>query len=169
MTGNLLLGALQVTFEVGAGEAVGNPVCAAAPPAIHLGSAWSWCQPEFLFQCLLKLLLTSGLPVQLFQAFDAAVRGLSLGETTTLEAKGGEWRRDLLFEALTPPDHSRPVHACARPQLHTHSGVATWLLGHAPCIPEHFGSSGHPCTLPAPSQEHGRVAGSADPGGVPAA
>ncbi|KAK9846576.1 hypothetical protein WJX81_006929 [Elliptochloris bilobata] len=53
-----------VTFEVGAGEAVGNP---------------------------------------LFQAFDAAVRGLSLGETTTLEAQGGEWRRDLLFEV--PREH----------------------------------------------------------------
>ncbi len=38
--------------------------------------------------------------MQLFQAFDAAIRGLTIGGTTTLEAKGGEWRRDLLFEVL---------------------------------------------------------------------
>jgi len=38
--------------------------------------------------------------VQLFQAFDAAIRGLPIGGTTTLEAKGGEWKRDLLFEVL---------------------------------------------------------------------
>lgn len=34
----------------------------------------------------------------LFQAFDEAIRGLSLGETTVLEAKGGEWQRELFFE-----------------------------------------------------------------------
>lgn len=58
------------------------------------------------------------LHAQLFQAFDAAVRGLSLGETTTLEAKGGEWRRDLLFEVFALPMHSVALHAClstARP------------------------------------------------------
>jgi len=48
--------------------------------------------------------------VQLFQAFDAAIRGLPIGGTTTLEAKGGEWNRDLLFEV--PPtacDTATPV------------------------------------------------------------
>lgn len=34
----------------------------------------------------------------LFQAFDEAIRGLSLGETTVLEAKGGAWQQDLFFE-----------------------------------------------------------------------
>ena len=59
-----------------------------------------------------KASLTMRLHVQLFQAFDAAVRGLSLGETTTLEAKGGEWRRDLLFEVRAVPTHSLALHAC---------------------------------------------------------
>lgn len=34
----------------------------------------------------------------LFQAFDEAIRGLSLGSTVILKAKGGEWNRDLFFE-----------------------------------------------------------------------
>ena len=60
---------------------------------------------------LFEASLIMRLHVQLFQAFDAAVRGLSLGETTTLEAKGGEWRRDLLFEVLALPMHTQ-VPAC---------------------------------------------------------
>ena len=34
----------------------------------------------------------------LFQAFDEAIRGLPLGSTTILEAKGGDWKRELFFE-----------------------------------------------------------------------
>ena len=37
----------------------------------------------------------------LFQAFDEAIRGLSLGETTILEAKGGEWQRELFFKVIS--------------------------------------------------------------------
>ncbi len=36
----------------------------------------------------------------LFQAFDEAIRGCALGETTVLEAKGGDWQRELFFEVL---------------------------------------------------------------------
>ena len=41
----------------------------------------------------------------LFQAFDEAIRGLPLGSTTVLEAKGGDWNRELFFEVnlLTAP------------------------------------------------------------------
>ncbi|BDA47526.1 probable FKBP-type peptidyl-prolyl cis-trans isomerase MJ0 [Coccomyxa sp. Obi] len=39
----------------------------------------------------------------LFQAFDEAIRGLPLGSTTILEAKGGDWKRELFFEV--PRDH----------------------------------------------------------------
>lgn len=48
-----------LTFEVGAGEIMGN---------------------------------------KMFQAFDAGVRGLQIGEKTYLEASGGEWNKDLLFK-----------------------------------------------------------------------
>lgn len=48
-----------VSFEVGAGEVMGNV---------------------------------------LFQAFDEAIRGQALGSTTVLEARGGEWQRELFFE-----------------------------------------------------------------------
>lgn len=34
----------------------------------------------------------------LFQAFDEAIRGLPLGSTTVLEARGGDWNRELFFE-----------------------------------------------------------------------
>lgn len=34
----------------------------------------------------------------LIEAFDTAVRGLGVGDTTTLEAQGGEWNRELLFK-----------------------------------------------------------------------
>lgn len=34
---------------------------------------------------------------KMFQAFDAGVRGLHIGEKTYLEASGGEWNKDLLF------------------------------------------------------------------------
>lgn len=34
---------------------------------------------------------------RLFQGFDEAVRGMAVGQTTVLEATGGEWRRELLF------------------------------------------------------------------------
>lgn len=34
---------------------------------------------------------------ELYQAFDAVVRGLAVGETTSLEAAGGEWDPGLLF------------------------------------------------------------------------
>jgi len=33
----------------------------------------------------------------LFKAFDAAARGLGVGDTTSLECNGGEWKDDLLF------------------------------------------------------------------------
>ena len=32
-----------------------------------------------------------------FQAFDSAIRGLPLGEVAKMEAKGGEWNQELLF------------------------------------------------------------------------
>lgn len=47
-----------ITFEVGAGDVVGN---------------------------------------KLFQAFDEAVRGLYKGQSSILEATGGEWRKELVF------------------------------------------------------------------------
>ncbi|EIE23607.1 FKBP-like protein [Coccomyxa subellipsoidea C-169] len=40
----------------------------------------------------------------LFQAFDEAIRGLPLGSTTVLEARGGDWNRELFFEV--PRDHA---------------------------------------------------------------
>eukprot|EP00889_Picochlorum_renovo_P003315 jgi/Picre1/30345/NNA_005709.t1 len=40
---------------------------------------------------------------QLFEAFDEAVRGLSVGETIGIKADGGEWKEDLLFKV--PMDH----------------------------------------------------------------
>ena len=52
------------TFEVGAGDIVGN---------------------------------------QLFEAFDEAVRGLSVGESLGIKADGGEWKEELLFQV--PRDH----------------------------------------------------------------
>ena len=51
-------------------------------------------------------MLTRCWSLQLFQAFDAAVRGLSIGDTTTLEAKGGNWRRDLVFEVSILPSQA---------------------------------------------------------------
>ncbi|KAK9905838.1 hypothetical protein WJX75_007369 [Coccomyxa subellipsoidea] len=39
-----------------------------------------------------------------FAAFDEAIRGLPLGSTTVLEAKGGDWNRELFFEV--PRDHA---------------------------------------------------------------
>mmetsp|Transcript_11275 Transcript_11275/g.31968 ORF Transcript_11275/g.31968 Transcript_11275/m.31968 type:complete len:239 (+) Transcript_11275:188-904(+) len=38
-----------------------------------------------------------------FQGFDAAVRGLSVGQVVQLEASGGEWQKDLVF--TVPRDH----------------------------------------------------------------
>mmetsp|Transcript_30386 Transcript_30386/g.72298 ORF Transcript_30386/g.72298 Transcript_30386/m.72298 type:complete len:232 (+) Transcript_30386:103-798(+) len=38
-----------------------------------------------------------------YQGFDEAVRGLSAGQTVTLEASGGEWKQDLVFNV--PRDH----------------------------------------------------------------
>lgn len=52
------------TFEVGAGDIVGN---------------------------------------QLFEAFDEAVRGLTVGETIGIKANGGEWNEELVFKV--PRDH----------------------------------------------------------------
>lgn len=52
------------TFEVGAGDIVGN---------------------------------------QLFEAFDEAVRGLSVGESIGIKADGGEWKEELVFKV--PRDH----------------------------------------------------------------
>eukprot|EP00198_Chlamydomonas_reinhardtii_P006562 XP_001695898.1 peptidyl-prolyl cis-trans isomerase, FKBP-type [Chlamydomonas reinhardtii] len=40
---------------------------------------------------------------RLFQGFDEAVRGMAVGQTTVLEASGGEWKRELLF--AVPRDH----------------------------------------------------------------
>lgn len=34
---------------------------------------------------------------ELYQAFDAVVRGLGVGEKTVLQAQGSDWQRDLLF------------------------------------------------------------------------
>jgi len=52
-------GGEPLTFEVGAGEIMGN---------------------------------------KLFQGFDEAVRGLAEGQTTVIEASGGKWQRELLFD-----------------------------------------------------------------------
>ncbi|KAL3135725.1 hypothetical protein ABBQ38_006193 [Trebouxia sp. C0009 RCD-2024] len=40
---------------------------------------------------------------KMFQAFDAGVRGLHIGDKTYLEASGGEWNKDLLFNV--PSEH----------------------------------------------------------------
>lgn len=40
---------------------------------------------------------------ELYQAFDAVVRGLAVGETTSLEAEGEAWDPSLLF--TVPADH----------------------------------------------------------------
>lgn len=53
------------TFEVGAGDIVGN---------------------------------------RLFEAFDAAVRGMAVGDVTSIKADGGDWNPDLLFKV--PVDHT---------------------------------------------------------------
>ncbi|KAI3426969.1 hypothetical protein D9Q98_006913 [Chlorella vulgaris] len=52
------------TFEVGAGDIVGN---------------------------------------RLFEAFDEAVRGMAVGDLTSMKAEGGEWKEELLFRV--PRDH----------------------------------------------------------------
>ena len=57
-------------------------------------------------------MLTRSWSLQLFQAFDAAVRGLSIGDTTTLEAKGGNWRRDLVFEVPILPSQALSLIVC---------------------------------------------------------
>lgn len=35
---------------------------------------------------------------KLFQGFDEAVRGLAVGDMTELEASGGDWDKDLIFQ-----------------------------------------------------------------------
>ena len=40
---------------------------------------------------------------KLFQGFDEAVRGMAVGQKTILEAVGGEWKKELLFNV--PADH----------------------------------------------------------------
>ncbi|KAL6763490.1 hypothetical protein V8C86DRAFT_2496367 [Haematococcus lacustris] len=40
---------------------------------------------------------------RLFQGFDEAIRGLAVGQTTVIEAAGGEWQRELLFSV--PREH----------------------------------------------------------------
>ena len=59
--------------------------------------------------------------VLLLQAFDEAIRGQPLGSTTVLEAKGGDWQRELFFEVNPGAvlSHSPPgMHA------RTHGGRA---------------------------------------------
>eukprot|EP00798_Chlamydomonas_sp_ICE-L_P016107 gene16107-22249_t len=40
---------------------------------------------------------------KLFQGFDEAIRGMAVGQSTVLEATGGDWNKELLF--LVPRDH----------------------------------------------------------------
>eukprot|EP00873_Tetraselmis_striata_P017814 jgi/Tetstr1/438078/TSEL_026703.t1 len=62
-----------ISFEIGAGDIVGNPF---------------------------------------YQGFDAAVRGLAVGQTVELEASGGEWSEDLVFKV--PIDHEEMVRLAGR-------------------------------------------------------
>jgi len=49
---------------------------------------------------------------ELYQAFDAVVRGLAVGESTSLEAVGGEWDPGLLF--TVPFDHPEVARLAGR-------------------------------------------------------
>lgn len=54
----------------------------------------------------------------LFQAFDEAIRGLPLGSTTILEAKGGEWKRELFFEVCPLRKLCKPALLSAAAERH---------------------------------------------------
>ncbi|KAG2434187.1 hypothetical protein HXX76_007913 [Chlamydomonas incerta] len=61
---------------------------------------------------------------RLFQGFDEAVRGMAVGQTTVLEASGGEWKRELLF--AVPRDH--PEVARLEGRYKNHGGLAPGLV-----------------------------------------
>ncbi|KAK9814319.1 hypothetical protein WJX72_004010 [[Myrmecia] bisecta] len=74
-----------VSFEVGAGEATGNP---------------------------------------LFQAFDEAVRGMELGQSTSFQASGGEWDSNLLFNVPRPHDEIQRLER----RYHSAGGLREGML-----------------------------------------
>ena len=51
---------------------------------------------------------------KLFQGFDEAIRGLGIGQTTVLDALGGEWNRELMFEARCAGILGEPARAGVR-------------------------------------------------------
>ncbi|KAG2447304.1 hypothetical protein HYH02_007634 [Chlamydomonas schloesseri] len=61
---------------------------------------------------------------RLFQGFDEAVRGMAVGQTTVLEASGGEWKRELLF--AVPRDH--PEVARLEGRYKNQGGLAPGLV-----------------------------------------
>eukprot|EP00198_Chlamydomonas_reinhardtii_P006561 XP_001695897.1 peptidyl-prolyl cis-trans isomerase, FKBP-type [Chlamydomonas reinhardtii] len=61
---------------------------------------------------------------RLFQGFDEAVRGMAVGQTTVLEASGGEWKRELLF--AVPRDH--PEVARLEGRYKNQGGLAAGLV-----------------------------------------
>ncbi|KAG2494977.1 hypothetical protein HYH03_006910 [Edaphochlamys debaryana] len=61
---------------------------------------------------------------RLFQGFDEAVRGMAVGQTTVLEASGGEWRRELMF--TVPRDHPEVQRLEGR--YKNHGGLAAGLV-----------------------------------------
>lgn len=73
------------TFEVGAGDIVGN---------------------------------------RLFEAFDEAVRGLTVGDMTRIKAEGGEWKEELMFQV--PREHPEVQRLEGR--YKNHGGVKAGLL-----------------------------------------
>lgn len=48
----------------------------------------------------------------LFQAFDDAVKGLKVGDAALVQAQGGEWKRELMFNV--PIDHEEIQRLCGR-------------------------------------------------------
>lgn len=61
---------------------------------------------------------------RLFQGLDEVVRGMAVGQTTIMEASGGEWRRELLF--AVPRDHPEVLRLEGR--YKNHGGLAAGLV-----------------------------------------
>jgi hypothetical protein len=119
-----------VSFEVGAGEVTGNPLfqvrltCstlswqagrhACMHGCIRMHTCVQACMRAYAQEAEEAEQASSGdlLRCSLCQAFDEAIRGQPLGSTTLLEARGGEWQRELFFEARWKP--SLALHAWAR-------------------------------------------------------
>jgi hypothetical protein len=70
---------------------------------------------------------------KLFQGFDEAIRGLGIGQTTVLEALGGEWNRELMFEARCAAIRGEPARRGVRSGAAVQGAAAgerRWVRAH---------------------------------------